>query len=192
MPDDPQRSALPFPDPELTDGTVLLRPWQEQDTPQRYAAFSDELCQRFSWAGIEPITEAEVAAATVQNERDRLAGTSLNLAVADPADRARVWGAASVYDVDPGQSRASIGYWVAPWSRGRGVATRSLRLLAGWGFGALGVHRLELTCDPDNLASARVAEHCGFVREGRLRSHIRFKDGRRDTLVFSLLPGELR
>ncbi|WP_433043274.1 GNAT family N-acetyltransferase [Dactylosporangium sp. CS-033363] len=192
MPDDPPRSALPFPDPDLTDGTVLLRPWQERDTPQRYAAFSDELCQRFSWPHVEPITEAQVHAALADNERDRLAGASLNLAVVDPADPARIWGAASLYDVDPAQSRASIGYWVAPWSRGRGVATRSLRLLAGWGFGALGVHRLELTCGPDNLASARVAEHCGFVREGLLRSHLRFKTGRRDTVVFGLLPGELR
>jgi len=32
---------------------------------------------------------------------------------------------------------------------------------------------------------------CGFVREGLLRSHMRFKDGRRDTVVFGLLPHEL-
>lgn len=54
------------------------------------------------------------------------------------------------------------------------------------------VARLELTCGPDNEASQRVAERCGFTREGVLRSHIPFKGGRRDTVVFSLLPGELR
>jgi RimJ/RimL family protein N-acetyltransferase len=31
----------------------------------------------------------------------------------------------------------------------------------------------------------------GFTREGLLRSHMRFKAGRRDTLVYGLLPGEL-
>jgi hypothetical protein len=52
--------------------------------------------------------------------------------------------------------------------------------------------RLELTCGPDNEASQRVAERCGFVREGLLRSHIPFKAARRDTVIYSLLPGELR
>jgi RimJ/RimL family protein N-acetyltransferase len=37
-----------------------------------------------------------------------------------------------------------------------------------------------------------VAERCGFTREGLLRSHMRFKGARRDTLVFGLLDGELR
>lgn len=52
--------------------------------------------------------------------------------------------------------------------------------------------RAELTCGPDNAASQRVAERCGFVREGMLRSHMRFQGARRDTVVFGPLPGELR
>ena len=48
------------------------------------------------------------------------------------------------------------------------------------------------TCGPDNEASQRVAERCRFTREGLLRSHLRFKGGRRDTVVFALLAGELR
>jgi RimJ/RimL family protein N-acetyltransferase len=47
-------------------------------------------------------------------------------------------------------------------------------------------------CGPDNAASQRVAERCGFIREGVLRSHLPFKGGRRDTVLFSLLPAELR
>jgi RimJ/RimL family protein N-acetyltransferase len=76
--------------------------------------------------------------------------------------------------------------------RGHGAATRAVRLLARWAFDDLGIARLELTCGPDNTASQRVAERCGFTREGVLRSHMPFKGGRRDTVMFSLLPGELR
>ncbi len=56
----------------------------------------------------------------------------------------------------------------------------------------MGLGRLELTCGPDNHASQGVADRCGFTREGVLRSHTPFKGGRRDTVVFGLLPGELR
>src|SRR6478609_110225 len=65
---------------------------------------------------------------------------------------------------------------------------RLASLVARWAFSELGLARLELTCGPDNEASQRVAARCGFVREGVLRSHIAFKGGRRDTVVFSVLP----
>jgi len=45
---------------------------------------------------------------------------------------------------------------------------------------------------PDNVASQRVAEKAGFQYEGVLRSHLRYRDGRRrDSFVFSLLPSDL-
>lgn len=61
-----------------------------------------------------------------------------------------------------------------------------------WALAELGLARLELTCGPGNEASQRVAERCGFVREGLLRSHVPFKGARRDSMIYSLLPGELR
>jgi RimJ/RimL family protein N-acetyltransferase len=114
------------------------------------------------------------------------------MAITGAAEPGRVWGGTSLYDADRDQGRAAIGYWLAPHARGRGVATATVRLLAGWAFAALAVERLELTCAPDNLASQRVALRCGFVREGVVRAHMRFQGGRRDTMVFSCLPGELR
>jgi RimJ/RimL family protein N-acetyltransferase len=40
------------------------------------------------------------------------------------------------------------------------------------------------------MPSQRVAEKAGFVREGVLRSHARFREGRRDSVLFSLVPGD--
>lgn len=182
---------LPFPDPPLTDAVVALRRWRRSDVPQRFAGFRDPLCLRFSFPPAEPFTEEHVLRRFDGEEEARLAGEELALAVVDAADHGRVLGGASLYDVDHDQERAAIGYWLASHARGRGVATRALRLLAGWAFGRLRLARLELTCAPDNDASQRVAERCGFVREGVLRSHVRFKGERRDSVLFSLLPGEL-
>lgn len=182
---------LPFPEPHLSDGTVTLRPWRHADTPARFAAFLDELCLRFSYPHDGAPSQAEVAALIETDEQARLDGIELNLAIVDASHPDDIWGAASVYEVNPVRRSAAVGYWLASQARGRGAATRTLRLLAAWAFDNLGVQRLELTSAPDNLASHGVAQRCGFHREGTLRSHLPFKGVRRDTVMFSLLPGEL-
>jgi RimJ/RimL family protein N-acetyltransferase len=89
--------------------------------------------------------------------------------------------------------RATMGYWIAAPDRGHGVCSRALRLLSRHALDDLEVQRVDLITDPDNIASQRVAEKVGFQREGVLRAHLRHPDGRvRDSVMFSLLPGELR
>jgi RimJ/RimL family protein N-acetyltransferase len=86
-----------------------------------------------------------------------------------------------------------IGYWCAAHARGRGITSRALRRLCEHALDELGVQRLELITDPDNRRSQQVADAVGFRREGVLRSHLRHPDGRRrDSVIYSLLPGELR
>ena len=53
-----------------------------------------------------------------------------------------------------------------------------------------GVLRLEAVVRPENERSIRVLERLGFTREGRLRRLLRYRDGRADAFIYSLLPGE--
>jgi RimJ/RimL family protein N-acetyltransferase len=85
---------------------------------------------------------------------------------------------------------AELGYVVAPAARGRGVATEALRLLTEWAFGELGLLRAELLISVENQASKRVAERCGYVREGVLRSLHLKQERREDTELWSRLPGD--
>ena len=81
------------------------------------------------------------------------------------------------------------GYWLDASMRGRGVAAEALRLLCAYGFSEVGLARIQLRTDPDNVASQRVAEKAGFQREGVLRSSLLHPDGRRrDMIMWSLLP----
>ncbi len=71
------------------------------------------------------------------------------------------------------------------------MATRAVRLLSRWALTELGLSRVQLGTYIDNYASQRVAERCGFVREGVLRSYIEVKGCRHDVVMFSLLPDDL-
>jgi RimJ/RimL family protein N-acetyltransferase len=83
-----------------------------------------------------------------------------------------------------------LGYWAVPGYRGRGFVPRAVRLVCDWGFGQLGVQRMQLGTFPGNAASERVAEKCGFTREGVLRSWMEQRGVRRDVTMWSRLPGD--
>jgi RimJ/RimL family protein N-acetyltransferase len=184
-------ATLAFPVPPLAGDVALLRPWGEADVPGIVRAFGDPVMRRFSWR-TTPYTETDARHDLAAQEDARTRGEALHLAVADPRDRSALLGSVWLCEVRPGQGCAAVGYWLASGARGRGAATEAVRLLTRWAFAELGLARLELTCGPDNGASQRVAERCGFVREGVLRSHVPFQATRRDSVIFSLLPADLR
>ena len=123
-------------------------------------------------------------------ERGRAERTREGFAIVDAEDGSFL-GLAAAVRLDEEAREAELGYILAPEARGRGVATEALRLLTERGF-ARGLERLELRIAADNEASRRVAERCGYLCEGRLRS-MYFKEGRRaDVLVYSRLPSDAR
>jgi RimJ/RimL family protein N-acetyltransferase len=84
-----------------------------------------------------------------------------------------------------------LGYVVAPAARGRGAATAMLSQLTEWAFSpAVGAQRIVLIIDVDNPASERVAERCGYTREGVMRSIHLKQDVRVDAALWSRLPSD--
>ena len=59
-----------------------------------------------------------------------------------------------------------IGYGVLPEHEGSGYATEALQAMTQWAFGQKDVVFVEAETDPDNKASQRVLEKCGFVPDG--------------------------
>lgn len=75
---------------------------------------------------------------------------------------------------------------------GRGYVTEAVQLLVDYLFATKKQHRLQLVIVPENAASRRIAEKCGFVPEGTARGAF-FNDGRnQDVLVYSLLRTDPR
>jgi RimJ/RimL family protein N-acetyltransferase len=109
-------------------------------------------------------------------EAARRDGTREAFAALD--DNGGFLGLALAFGIDREALEAELGYVVAPGARGRGVATEMLRRLTAWALDDLGMLRLTLIIDVENPASLRVAERCGYEREGLMRSRY-LKQGRR-------------
>ncbi|EEP73654.1 GCN5 N-acetyltransferase [Micromonospora sp. ATCC 39149] len=171
--------------PRLPDAVgaegVRLRPFRAADVPDVAAACADPLTQRFISGMPSPYTEADARWWVAEGAPAAWAAGGAAYAIADPATD-RLLGGTGLGNVVPVREQAELGYWVAPWARGRGVATAATRALAATAF-AHGTARLELLTHAENTASQRVALAAGFRHEGVRRAANLARDGDRQDLV---------
>ena len=69
-----------------------------------------------------------------------------------------------------------IGYWITAELAGRGFIPIAVNLVSEYAFKELGLHRLEISMRPENVASKQVALKCGFEFES-LRKRFLHIDG---------------
>jgi ribosomal-protein-alanine N-acetyltransferase len=176
--------ALRPPDPVLADDLIRLVPLTPAHEPALARLVQDEDVRTYTRVPTEPSEEFAASWLRTYEEgwRD---GSRAGFAI--EAHDGRFLGLGLFVKLEPGARQGEIGYVVGPTARGRGVASRTLRLLTEWGFAQLGLERIELWIDTTNPASERVAERAGYVREGVLRSYWFKEDLRRDFGVWSRL-----
>jgi RimJ/RimL family protein N-acetyltransferase len=144
-----------------------------------------------SWTRVpSPYTRADAEEYIAGREQRRESGEELSLAIVS-ASTGELFGSIGVRVASQEHLRGELGYLVFAPARGRGVATRAVRLVARFAFDQLGLRRVEILTATGNRASQQVAEKAGFTREGVLRSHTDGGDARLDMISWSLLPDEL-
>jgi RimJ/RimL family protein N-acetyltransferase len=170
---------------ELAQLTIRLEPLGERHLSAIEEMLGDSDLLRFTRIP-EPVPPGFARAWIERYEEGRRDGSREAFAVVDGADE--LLGIVMAPQIDREAATAELGYVVAPAARGRGVATEALRRLTQWAFDELGMLRVELLISHANGASKKVAERCGYVFEGVLRS-AHFKQGlREDTEIWSRLP----
>jgi ribosomal-protein-alanine N-acetyltransferase len=84
--------------------------------------------------------------------------------------------------------RAGIGYELAPIYWRQGVMTEALSAILDYGFGEMGLNRIEASVMPGNIASIRLLEGLGFTKEGLLSQYEHWgSKGFVDLVMYSLL-----
>ncbi len=183
-------SSLRPPEPPLRADGIVLRPPQPADAEGIRQACQDPDIQRWIAAVPSPYTAEDARVFVAWSQQGWRTGEDASFVICERESNALLG------TIGLGLDRrehgiASIGYWLAREARGRGIATEAVKLCSRWAFRELAIERLELYTEPGNEPSQRVAERAGFTREGIARGHLRTSTGRRDSVMFSLLPGDL-
>ena len=182
------RMALPT--PTLHTARLRLRPFTDADGDALFTLHSSAHVLRY-WDA-PPWSEhgrAERFIAACRQMADE--GTGARLAMDRVCDNAFI-GWCSLTSWNPDYRSASLGYCLTDVAWGHGYATEAAHRLLQWGFDTLDLNRVQAEADTRNVASARVLEKLGFVREGTLREDCVVNGDVSDSWVYGLLRREWR
>jgi len=181
--------ALPplHPLPErIETARLALRPWTVDDAPVLKALIDanlDHLRAWMPWAMNEP-SPVEMIAERIEmfrGQRERGEDFGIGVLLGDEA----IGGAGLHKRNGPGV--LEIGYWMSAPHGGRGYATEAAVALIDVAFAMPGIERIEIQCDPRNVASAAVPRKLGFVHATTLQANTLTPTGEpRDTMVFEM------
>ena len=117
----------------------------------------------------EPLTPDRERESIARAEEQWRSGSGAPFVIADAGDDR----ALGLVNLQFGED-ATVAVSVFPEERGRGIASRAMRLAATWGLRELGLRRVVAEAAADNVASIRAIEKAGFRREGLRDDQVRF------------------
>lgn len=171
--------------PALETERLRLRPFADSDADDLFALQSDARVLRY-WDSAPWTDRASVARFLEGCRRLAEEGTGARVAI-ERADSAGFVGWCTFNSWNPEFRSASLGYCLTEKAWGRGYATEAARAVLDWAYDALDLNRVQAETDTRNVASARVLEKVGFIREGTLREDCIVNGDVSDSWVYGLL-----
>jgi RimJ/RimL family protein N-acetyltransferase len=179
--------------PTLEGSRLRLRPLAPRDADAILRLYGDRVANRFGYQPkMDDLDDARALVARTTELADQ--GTVLHWGVARREDDFVV-GHATLFAFEARGARAEVGYSIEKSCWGRGFGTEAVGILVRHAFEDRDLRRLEGDVDPRNVASLRLLERLGFVREGYLRERwvMPTPDGAgdiQDSVMFGLLRRE--
>ena len=172
---------------EITTERLLLRDFAAEDEAALCALEADPALYRYRDSAPPPEEETLAFFRWTQDLLRFDPRPAYILAVVLPA-QGRLIGVVKLTITNRELGQAELGYRFSADCWGQGYATEAAQALVGFGFAAVGLHRIYALCHPDNTGSQRVMEKVGMRFEGRLREEWRYRNGAwRDSLLYAIL-----
>jgi ribosomal-protein-alanine N-acetyltransferase len=174
----------------LDAGHTAIRPLAVSDATEFAAAVVANRDHTQPWEPIHAEAHYTRAGQVETLRRDVEAwelGTGYAFAVLDREHGDAIIGRIALGNVVRGAWRnATLGYWVAAETGGRGHATAAARLICEFAFEHAGLHRVQPAVIPRNVRSIRVVEKAGFRREGRALKYLNIAGAWEDHDIFAM------
>lgn len=94
--------------------------------------------------------------------------------------------------VDQENKKTEIGYWLGKEYEGKGIITKSIKVLIDYAFNELQLHKIEIGAARDNIRSRAIPEKLGFKREGEIRDYEYINGRFIDRIIYGLKADEWR
>jgi RimJ/RimL family protein N-acetyltransferase len=174
----------PVEQPTLAHGDITLRPLKEDDIDSIYQACQDQTISSFTrvpYPYDREMAEEFVRGCDISYRNHQ--GIVFAIEVAG-----EFAGTIGLHGINLTDHCAEIGYWVEQSHRGKGLCTAALRSLIEFSLSVMEFRRLEAMADYNNLASQRVMERAGMVRDALLRNRVTKPNGNQiDMVLFSIV-----
>lgn len=177
---------------ELAHGDVGVRPLRRSDARVWARLRRADVAWLAPWEATLPPGGASVplsyrSMVAAQRRRARR-GKAMPFAV---TWQGRMVGQVTVNGISWGSARwASIGYWISRQHAGRGITPVAVALVIDHLLDTVGLHRVEISIRPENLASLRVVEKLGLEEVGLARGYLHIDGAWRDHRVFQVLADD--
>ncbi|AJT41579.1 GNAT family N-acetyltransferase [Psychromicrobium lacuslunae] len=179
---------MPLTTPTLETERLRLRPFNDADGEDLFALQSDGFVLRY-WDSPPWTDRASIARFMAGCLRMAEDGGGVRVAIEHNTNQ-EFLGWCTFNSWNPDFRSASLGFCLNQAAWGHGYATEAARALLGWAFETLDLNRVQAEADTRNIASARVLEKLGFVREGTLREDCIVNSDVSDSWIYGLLRRE--
>lgn len=174
----------------LTTERCILKQITTDDIQEVYEIYSDELAMKYMQS--DAINSIEQAQDLINKWKQLFTnghGYRWGIFYKDKADK--LIGTIALHYWDKKSNRIELGADLLRSQWNKGLAYEVTKAVITFAFISLEVNRLELRCDPRNIASVKIANKLSFTYEGTLRDYV-YVDGKGylDESVYSLLRKE--
>jgi len=182
--------AFAYADELLVGERVRLRGTREEDLPALAAALMDPAIRASQSNTAAPLSEAagrSVVAGWSANQ-----GTDVGFSIETLADEPELVGHVGLFGADVKDRCGTVGIMLLRPHVGQGYGTDAVRLIVGYGFREVGLHRVQLNVHAFNARAIAAYRKVGFVEEGRRRQAVCHDGHWYDEVQMSILSQEWR